>query len=109
MELTLLFAFPAWLILSLLMATAGHKRGHNGPLLFFVGLILSPLAAFMWIVAAGTNQAELLNRDVRDGKRRRCPYCAEYVWIEAVGCPHCETEFVETANESVAGVSAAEI
>jgi hypothetical protein len=89
MELFILWII-AWPILSIAAGIYAQRinRSATGWCLF--ALILSPLLAFVLLLALGPRETE----DEDDLDRVRCPYCAEEIRPEAVVCPHCRRDLV---------------
>lgn len=48
-------ALAGWLIFSVLLGVFANKRGHNGFVMFFVGLLLSPLIGLIIEVLRSPN------------------------------------------------------
>jgi cbb3-type cytochrome oxidase subunit 3 len=79
--LTILFL---WLGLSVVVGIAAGNRGRNGFGWFLLALIISPLLAGLAVLAAANLRTETDPR-----QSRTCPFCAEWVRLEAVVCKHC--------------------
>jgi hypothetical protein len=81
--------FIFWLACSLVPAVIASKKGRSGGGFFLLGVIISPILATIVAVAAKRNVAELDRRQLADGQRSKCPYCAELIKREASVCRYC--------------------
>jgi hypothetical protein len=73
----------SWILLGALLGVlAAQKRGFNVVGAALGGALLGPLAFLMFFMSG------LVSSD----KRKKCPFCAEFVKQEAIVCPHCQRE-----------------
>lgn len=73
------------LVLVVSIAFYAESKGKSFWLLFFVGLILSPLVSLIVALLMPADEKEALS----SGEVKKCPYCAELVKVGAVECKHC--------------------
>jgi hypothetical protein len=89
-----------WLIIGLVVtavlqgaiaAAIADKRGGEGVLGFFAGLMLGPFG-IIWAFYMG-NELERERRLVEDGYRKQCHQCFELVKPKATICHYCGNDF----------------
>ncbi|WP_194469049.1 hypothetical protein [Bradyrhizobium sp. CCBAU 51753] len=80
-----------WMIFAIIVAVAANSRGRNGAGWFALAVIISPLLAFILLVAmpARTSNSGPTWMEKHEGKVRTCPFCAEYIQPKAIVCKHC--------------------
>ena len=78
-----------WFILAILVGAYANSRGRSGIGFFLLSTILSPVLGIIIAVGVGPDADKLEARAISAGKRRKCPYCAELVRMEARICKHC--------------------
>ena len=81
-----------WLILSGCVAAYASHKGHSAVGMFFVSLLLSPLFGFVIELVRQPNVAVSETRQIRSGRMRKCPTCAELVRAQALKCRFCGEE-----------------
>jgi hypothetical protein len=73
----------AWALLGALIGvTAAQRRGFSVVGGVLGGLLLGPLAFLMFFVS-GVSASD---------QNRKCPFCAEFIKVEAMVCKHCGRE-----------------
>lgn len=76
----------SWILLGALLGVlAAQKRGFNVVGAALGGALLGPLAFLMFFMSG------LVSSD----KKKKCPFCAEFVRQEAIVCPHCQREIAD--------------
>jgi len=76
--------FLVWALFGVVIGYAAAKRKGWNPAMGAVGgALLGPLALLLFFVS-GVSRG--------DGKRKKCPHCAEWVAAEARVCKHCGRE-----------------
>ncbi len=73
------------LVLVVSIAFYAERKGRSFWLIFFVGLILSPLVSLIVALLMPAGEKEALS----SGKVKKCPYCTELVKIGAAECKYC--------------------
>ena len=81
-------AFFLWVGLADAAGIYASRLGRGRFYWFCVGLILSPIVAWGYLLAFG--RAELID----------CPFCVEPIREEAVRCPHCQSSLEEDAESA---------
>ena len=92
MEVLLLF----WLGFALVIAVAASNRGRSGVGWFFLAILISPLLAGLFLLAAKDlklEQAARKTEEVEAAGTKVCPKCAERVKKAALICRFCGNEF----------------
>jgi hypothetical protein len=76
--------FLFWALLGALIGiSAAQRRGFHVAAGVIGGLLLGPLAFLMYFVSGVAG---------RDSANRKCPFCAEWIKLEATVCKHCHRE-----------------
>ena len=80
---------------TLLIFKSKGRSGLGGFALgFFLGIIGIVIALFM-----SSNQEAIQHRKFEHGKLSQCPYCKEYVKVDAIICKHCGQSFEDEEEE----------
>lgn len=87
MLLVLLF----WLFLCFLVGVYAEHRGRSGGGWGLIAFLLSPLIAFLVLLAIGPNHDGIEADAIASGDMRKCPHCAELVKAEAKLCRYCHS------------------
>lgn len=82
-----------WIVLTIFAVYYGHKRGQSVIFCLIISVFLSPLIAFIAIALTKPKTEVVEARELKSGKMKRCPHCAELVRKEARVCKHCQQSF----------------
>ena len=83
----------AWVFGALLAGHIAYNKGRSQMLYIMIGLVLTPVVALLMIICSKSDQAALQEREIKAGKSKRCPKCAEVVLKAATVCKHCGCSF----------------
>ena len=72
------------------IATAKGRKAFP----WFIGGLLINLAGILFALLVEPNYDKM----VRNRQRKRCPFCAEVINVEAVKCPHCTADLPDTVD-----------
>lgn len=84
-----------WILGLYVVASIAESKGFSVWGYFFFALILSPLIAGIFALVIPPNKQGQEARQIKEGKMKKCPHCAELVKIEAAICKHCGRELEE--------------
>jgi hypothetical protein len=87
MHLGFIMAIMTWGILSLIVAYVAGQRGRGPSEFFFLSLIISPLLAFLILIAL-----PIKNPD--EEKKVKCPHCHGLIDQNVECCMHCRRDIV---------------
>ena len=79
----------AWGVFAVLAGFFAVRRGRSGFGYFLLSLILSPLIVAILLAVLPINQDQIDRDDLAEGKKKRCPHCAEIVLPGAKTCRYC--------------------
>ncbi|MBV2125736.1 MAG: zinc ribbon domain-containing protein [Candidatus Thiodiazotropha sp. (ex Ctena orbiculata)] len=88
----LIIVVVLWLLFTPLAASIADAKGLSGWGYFFLALVLSPLIAIPIALVTPANKEKIEARQLKEGKMKKCPHCAELVKTEAAICKHCGQE-----------------
>ena len=74
-------------------ASIATAKGRNALAWFVCGFAIN-LAGILFALLAEPNHDQM----VRDRQRKRCPFCAEAINVEALKCPHCTADLPDIAE-----------
>lgn len=81
-----------WLFFSFCVGAFAQHRGRSGGGYGLLALLISPLIAFIVVLALGPNREGIESDAISSGAMRKCPHCAELVKAEANLCRYCHSE-----------------
>jgi hypothetical protein len=90
-----------WASCSILCSVIANKKGRDEAGWFLLGVLIGPFA-ILFALAAREDKQLLENRQLRTGRVRKCPFCAELIKREAVVCRHCGNDMPERLNAPTA-------
>lgn len=86
-----------WAIVSLIVAAIADSKELSVSGWWFYALLLAPIA-FLHVLFAAPNQAQLDKRAIAVGESRKCPHCAEIVKAEAKVCRYCGRDIAQSLD-----------
>ena len=67
-----------------------NPKGRNGCAFFLLGFFFSVIGVVAALIIS-PNLEKLKERNIKEGKMKKCPHCAEIVAIEATKCRYCHS------------------
>lgn len=89
-----LIVIVLWLIGLYVVASIAESKGFSVWGYFFFALVFSPLIAGIFALVMPANKQGQEARQLKEGKAKKCPRCAELVKNEANICKFCGLELV---------------
>ncbi|MEW8522548.1 MAG: zinc ribbon domain-containing protein [Candidatus Thiodiazotropha endolucinida] len=89
-----------WLLFTPLAASIADAKGLSGWGYFFLALTFSPLIAIPVALVTPPNKERQEAHQLKEGKVKRCPHCAELVKKEAVICKHCGLQILNEEQQN---------
>ncbi len=84
-----------WLIFGVISALIASNKGRSGCGWFIIGVLLGPLGIILALVIS--KNEDRTTRNVRDRRdRKACPYCKEFIKVNAVKCKHCGSDLLDS-------------
>lgn len=91
-----------WIIFAVIVALVANSRQRNAIGWFLLACVISPLLAFILLVAMPSQRGGggPSWMEVREGKAKRCPFCAEFIQPKAIVCKHCGRDLLPNVQPS---------
>ena len=77
-----------WSFFGVTSAVIADTRGSGAGVGFLLGVLLGPIGLVVAAVLP-VNPAALTERNIKEGRLRRCMRCREAIQHDALQCPHC--------------------
>lgn len=81
--------FFVWLFFALLVGVWNYNRGNSFWVGFLISIFFSALVGFIFVAVTKVNKEKLEQRELRSGKKKKCPSCAELIKSDANKCRYC--------------------
>lgn len=81
-----------WLLFALVIGVWSRRKGGSFIAGFLFSLLLSPLIAGLILAVRKPNREVIEERELANGRMKKCPHCAELIRAEAKKCRFCHEE-----------------
>ena len=78
-----------WFVGCLISGAIAGNKGRSTVGFFLIAALLSPILGIVIALIAKPDARKLEKQQLRSGRVKKCPYCAELVKREASICKHC--------------------
>ena len=88
-------------LIGLIPAGIAQYKGKSFGVWWFYGAALF-IIALPHALLMSADKAEVERRELSDGSIKKCPFCAEFVKVEAIKCKHCQSELPHSESSDLA-------